>query len=357
MSGIHSDRRGTAVRLESVSKSFGAIRAVNSVSLEIQEGSFFSLLGPSGCGKSTTLRLVAGFETPDEGTIRIGERDVTSLSPRKRPTAMVFQSYALFPHMTVGQNVAYGLKVNRVESRELSARVASALDRVGLSGQTEQDVTTLSGGQQQRVALARAIAVEPEVLLFDEPLSNLDVALREQTRREIKHMQANLGTTSIYVTHDQEEAMALSDTIAVMNAGRVIQVGSPDVLYNTPKTAFVARFLGSSNILSRVGASRVSGESRDSVAPQDSEKASSPETLMMVRPEHVRISTDGSFEGRVVDRHFLGSRTVFWIEWDGGTLRAESLTSPAPVEENVRFDIETWRWVIDDTDEENGASA
>ncbi|HMB89308.1 MAG TPA: ABC transporter ATP-binding protein, partial [Rhodothermales bacterium] len=208
-----------SVRLETVTKRFGSTLAVSEVSVDIQPGEFFSLLGPSGCGKTTLLRMVAGFEQPDAGHIFIGGEEVTKATPQRRPTAMVFQSYALFPTMTVAQNVAYGLDVRRVAKAERARRVEEALARVELAGLGPKPVTQLSGGQQQRVALARALAVRPAVLLFDEPLSNLDVTLREQTRRELKELQAQLGTTSIYVTHDQQEALALSDRIAVMRAG------------------------------------------------------------------------------------------------------------------------------------------
>ena len=237
------------VRLEQVSRSFGELKAVDGVSIDIPSGSFFSLLGPSGCGKSTTLRIISGFEAPDSGKIFIGEEDVTDLQARRRPTAMVFQNYALFPHMTVGQNVAYGLKVRKLSAPDVKRRVDDALQRVDLSGFADTPVTSLSGGQQQRTALARAVAIEPRVILFDEPLSNLDVALRHQTRAELKSLQHRLGLTSIYVTHDQEEALALSDQLAVMRAGRIVQTGKPTDLYREPATAFVASFLGGSNIV------------------------------------------------------------------------------------------------------------
>src|SRR5690606_23446329 len=225
------------------------LAAVRDVSLAIPRGCFFSLLGPSGCGKTTLLRMVAGFEAPDAGRIAIGGRDVTAAPPQARPTAMVFQNYALFPTMTVGENVAYGLEVRKWKRPRIRERVAEALGRVDLGGLEAKPVGRLSGGQQQRVALARALAVEPDVLLFDEPLSNLDLKLREETRRELKALQQELGTTSLYVTHDQQEALALSDLIAVMRAGEIVEVGPPETLYIAPETAFVARFLGGSNVI------------------------------------------------------------------------------------------------------------
>ncbi len=333
---MHSDRNGAGVSLSHVDKSFGDIDAVKAVSFNVPAGSFFSLLGPSGCGKSTTLRLIAGFEAPDSGTIQIGNVDVTTVSAQNRPTAMVFQSYALFPHLSVGGNVGYGLRVKRIKGDDLKTRIESALGRVGLGGMTDLPVVSLSGGQQQRVALARAIAVEPEVLLFDEPLSNLDVALRDQTRRELKNIQATLGTTSIYVTHDQEEAMALSDTIAVMNKGRVIQVGSPKELYDTPKTAFVARFLGRSNILRGTFAEKMTLRRQDD------------KTVVMIRPEHIEIHKEGRYEATISETEYLGNRTVCWLNVDGEVLRAERTGLTGDIGSKVRFDIGAWRSVSDD---------
>ncbi|MEL6611064.1 MAG: ABC transporter ATP-binding protein [Bacteroidota bacterium] len=217
--------------MQSVTKRYGDLLAVNNVSLDVPAGSLVALLGPSGCGKTTLLRLVGGFETPDAGQITVGGRDVTRLPPQQRPSAMVFQSYALFPTMTVGENVEYGLRVRKVPRSERRPRVAEALGRVELDGLEAKPVTQLSGGQQQRVALARALAVAPAVLLFDEPLSNLDQALREATRRQLKTLLPDLGTTSLYVTHDQQEALALADQIAVMQSGRIVEVGAPEALY------------------------------------------------------------------------------------------------------------------------------
>jgi len=222
---------------------------VSRVSAKIEHGEFFTFLGPSGCGKTTTLRIIAGLELPDSGRVFIDGEDVTYLPPYRRDTAMVFQNYALWPHMTVFENVAYGLKVRKLPREEIRRRVREVLELVRLEGLEDRYPTQLSGGQQQRVALARALVVQPKVLLLDEPLSNLDAKLRVEMREELKRLQRKLGITTIYVTHDQDEAMALSDRIAVMNLGRVVEVGKPDELYRRPRSFFVATFIGRSNVV------------------------------------------------------------------------------------------------------------
>ncbi|KFF58286.1 spermidine/putrescine ABC transporter ATP-binding protein, partial [Cryobacterium sp. MLB-32] len=223
--------------------------SVADLSLDIGDGEFFTLLGPSGCGKSTTLRMVAGFVQPSDGRIMFDDDDMTTTAPNKRGTGMVFQNYALFPHMTVRANISYGLNVRKVSSGEKAARIDEALQQVGLEGYGERRIDMLSGGQQQRVALARALVIRPNVLLLDEPLSNLDAKLREETRTEIRATQKAAGTTCLYVTHDQAEAMAMSDRVAILEAGILHQVGSPRDIYHRPATAFVARFIGRSNVL------------------------------------------------------------------------------------------------------------
>ena len=242
----------TRVTLENVSKYFGTVVAVEDVSLKVEKGEFFTILGPSGCGKTTTLRIIAGFEIPDKGRVYFDDEDVTFLKPYKRNTAMVFQNYALWPHMTVFENIAYGLKVRKKElgltDEEIRKRVEWALELVKLKGFENRYPLQLSGGQQQRVALAKALVVQPRVLLLDEPLSNLDAKLRIEMREELKKLQKSLGITTIYVTHDQLEAMSMSDRIAIMNKGRVLQVGSPRELYMYPRSLFVADFLGRSSI-------------------------------------------------------------------------------------------------------------
>ncbi len=241
--------------LEAVSKTFpqhdgqGEIHAVDQVSLTIHEGEFVTLLGPSGCGKTTTLRLISGFELASDGRILLDGKDISNRPPNKRDMAMVFQSYALFPHMTVSKNIAYGLRVQRVAGKELKERVERVLDLMDLHGLGGRRPNELSGGQQQRVALARSLVVEPRVLLFDEPLSNLDAKLRVQMRSEIRNIQRRLNITSVYVTHDQVEAMALSDRIVVMNQGKIEQIGSPEEIYRRPTSRFVADFIGRANFL------------------------------------------------------------------------------------------------------------
>ena len=330
-------RVSAGVRLDRVSKHFGALKAVHELSLDVAPGAFFSLLGPSGCGKSTLLRIVAGFERPDKGRIYIRDRDVTGLAPQKRPTAMVFQNYALFPTMTVGENVEYGLRVRRVPPRERRRQVADTLRRVDLAGLEDKPVTQLSGGQQQRVALARALAVRPEVLLFDEPLSNLDVALREQTRRELKVLHAGLGTTSIYVTHDQQEALALSDSLAVMRAGMIQQIGSPEDLYREPATAFVAGFLGGSNII----------RSPKLMAMLTAGAAPPAGHVLSVRPEHLRVVADGAVPVRLHSRLFLGTYAEWVLEAAGETVRAwvDPVLEVGPT---LALEAVHFRWVLDD---------
>lgn len=241
-----------SIELVEVSKRFGKVVAVDRVSVKIEKGEFYTFLGPSGCGKTTTLRIIAGLETPDEGRVLMNGQEITYLPPHKRDTAMVFQNYALWPHMTVFDNVAYGLKIRKLPKDEIRRRVREALELVRLEGLEGRYPTQLSGGQQQRIALARALVVEPKALLLDEPLSNLDAKLRIEMREELKRLQRNLNITTIYVTHDQEEAMVLSDRIAVMNWGKVVQVGSPEELYGKPKALFVATFIGKYNLLEGV---------------------------------------------------------------------------------------------------------
>src|SRR5712671_6840501 len=235
--------------LRNISKNFGSTRAVADVALNVEHGEFFGLLGPSGCGKTTTLRMIAGLEKPDSGTIEFSGADITNLPPERRGFGMVFQNYALFPHLNVFENVAFGLRARHKVNTEISGRVASALELVQLPGYDKRRVDELSGGQQQRVAIARAIAIEPALLLFDEPLSNLDVSLREETRSELRALVKRLNLTAVYVTHDQEEAFALCDRIAVMDKGRILQTGRPRDLYDHPANVIVARFLGNNNLI------------------------------------------------------------------------------------------------------------
>ena len=324
-------------------KRYGAVAAVAGVSLAVPAGAFVSLLGPSGCGKTTLLRLVGGFETADAGTIRIGGRDVTALPPQRRPTAMVFQSYALFPTMTVGENVAYGLRVRGASKAGAREKVRQSLGRVDLAGLEDRPVAALSGGQQQRVALARAIAVEPDVLLFDEPLSNLDLALREATRAELKALQRELGVTSLYVTHDQQEALALSDRIALMRSGTLVAEGTPEDLYHDPPTAYAASFLGGANVVrDEALAERLAGEPM----PAGTALAVRPEAL-----EPVEAETDGAVPARLVGRQFLGLTSEWTVEVDGQRLRV--WTEPSrETPDAVAVVARRWRWVSDDARKE-----
>ena len=237
------------VRLERVSKFFGDVPAVDDLSLDIAEGEFFSLLGPSGCGKTTTLRMIGGFEDPSLGTVYLGGRDVTDLPPYRRDVNTVFQSYALFPHLDVFENVAFGLRRKKVGGKDIGQRVRDAMSLVDLEGFEKRKPSQMSGGQQQRVALARALVNRPKVLLLDEPLGALDLKLRKQMQLELKRIQEEVGITFIYVTHDQEEAMTMSDRLAVMRRGQIEQIGAPELVYESPATEFVAGFLGASNLL------------------------------------------------------------------------------------------------------------
>jgi spermidine/putrescine transport system ATP-binding protein len=324
------------VRLERVTKRFGDFTAVDDLSLAIEHGEFFSLLGPSGCGKTTTLRMIGGFEEATAGTIYLGEQAVTELPPFKRDVNTVFQNYALFPHLSVYENVAFGLRRRKVRNDQVRGRVAEMLELVELPGYEQRKPSQLSGGQQQRVALARALINHPRVLLLDEPLGALDLKLRKQMQIELKRIQTEVEITFVYVTHDQEEAMTMSDRIAVMRAGRIEQLGSPEELYERPRTTFVAGFLGVSNLLDGEVASRggdfVDVRLRDGAtvrAPAaDVDGATS--VRIGVRPEKLRViavdangtgSTDtslNSLEGTVVDASYIGVSTQYLVQTADG---------------------------------------
>ncbi len=288
--------------------------AVHDVSLDIRPGSFVTLLGPSGCGKTTTLRMIAGFESPDEGEIYLGDQAINELTPNKRDTAMVFQSYALLPHYNVFDNVAYGLKLRKVPKDEIRSRVMHILELVELKGMEARMTNQLSGGQQQRVALARALVIEPSVLLFDEPLSNLDAKLRISMRTEIRRIQQEVGITAIYVTHDQSEAMALSDNIIIMNKGVIAQMGTPQEVYYRPASEFVADFIGEANFLKvkvrEVNADGVTVEMngvRFPVQKPEIPVAAGEDRTVMLRPEGIRVSDSGALPCKVVLSCFMGS--------------------------------------------------
>jgi iron(III) transport system ATP-binding protein len=286
--------------LAGLCKRFGQTEAVIDVSLDVERGEFFGLLGPSGCGKTTTLRMIAGLEEPDSGTISFDEKEITRVAPERRGFGMVFQNYALFPHLNVFENVAFGLRARHKSKPEVAESVSSALELIQLSGYEKRRVDELSGGQQQRVAIARAIAIEPALLLFDEPLSNLDVTLREETRGELRELVDRLRLTAVYVTHDQEEAYALCDRIAVMVGGRLRQTGRPQDLYNRPAQLSVARFLGRNNLIRVMRTSssndQVSefktlegGHALQAAVPADSLAPLNQPCYLAIRPEHVKI--------------------------------------------------------------------
>ncbi|WP_440468746.1 ABC transporter ATP-binding protein [Pseudomonas sp. YH-1] len=296
----------TAVQFTDVSRHYGEVRAVDSVSIEIRDGEFFSMLGPSGSGKTTCLRLIAGFEQPTSGSIRIHGAEAAGLPPYERDVNTVFQDYALFPHMSVLDNVAYGLKVKGVAKAERYHRAEEALGMVALAGYGKRKPAQLSGGQRQRVALARALVNRPRVLLLDEPLGALDLKLREQMQVELKKLQRQLGITFIFVTHDQSEALSMSDRVAVFNKGRIEQVDTPGNLYRRPATRFVAEFVGTANVLRGDLAQRLLGESR-------------PHSL---RPEHVRFGHAGEGElevsGTLFDVQYMGASSRYEIELENG---------------------------------------
>ena len=307
------------VILKNVTKRFGKVVAVDNVSFKAEHGELFTLLGPSGCGKTTTLRIIAGFEIPDEGKVYFNDVDVTLKKPYERETAMVFQNYALWPHMTVFDNIAYGLKIRKLPKEEIKRRVEWVLELIGLKGLENRYPHQLSGGQQQRVALARALVVEPKVLLMDEPLSNLDAKLRLRMREEIKRIQKELGITTIYVTHDQEEAMSLSDRVAVMNAGKILQIGTPKEVYMRPANLFVATFIGRSTALmgrvEDVGGGRVVLSVEEGVRLKGRVASGysisvGDEAVAIMRPEDFSLEPLGAegnvLEGRVELTMFIG---------------------------------------------------
>jgi putative spermidine/putrescine transport system ATP-binding protein len=302
--------------LDGLTKRYGATTAVDNLSLSIEKGEFFSLLGPSGCGKTTTLQMIAGFVEPTAGTVTLDGADLLAVKPAKRGLGIVFQSYALFPHMTVGANVAFGLEMRGVARGERERRVADALDLVGLAGFADRFPRSLSGGQQQRVALARALVIRPHVLLLDEPLSNLDAKLREDMQVELRQIQRTVGITMILVTHDQAEAMALSDRIVIMNEGRVEQIASPDRAYEAPASRFVATFLGKSNVLTgRIAEGRLEIGEETWPSPCRLEGG----VAVTVRPEKITFAENG-LKGIVRNRLFLGSQWLFQIETRAGVV-------------------------------------
>jgi len=313
------------VVLENVTKRFGRTLAVDQVSLQIEPGELVTLLGPSGCGKTTTLRIVAGLETATEGRVFIGEAEVTHLPPNARDVTMMFQSYALFPHLTVFENVAYGLRVLRWPETKIKQSVQEVLELVGMPGMEGRNPSALSGGQQQRVALARSLVLHPKVLLFDEPLSNLDAKLRKRMREEIRLLQQRLGITAIYVTHDQAEALAISDRIVVMDRGRISEIGTPLDLYHAPGNRFVAEFIGEANFLPATVEVVSEGWANIKIGPQSlrvrSRRVSPGPVTVLARPEAIRIRADGDgLAGTIEKVSYLGSSADYTVETTLGSV-------------------------------------
>ncbi len=317
--------RHADVRLDEVTKRFDDVVAVDRLSLDVERGSFFALLGPSGCGKTTTLRMIGGFEQPTEGRIFLGDREVSGLPAYKRDVNTVFQSYALFPHLSVFENVAFGLRRRAVRGQTLSGRVRAMLEIVGLAGMEKRKPRQLSGGQQQRVALGRALVNKPQVLLLDEPLGALDLKLRKQMQLELKGIQHDVGITFIHVTHDQEEAMTMADRIAVMNHGRIEQLGTPTELYETPATAFVASFLGVSNLIPGTvsGSDTVllRGGPEVRVRP-DALAGRTGSVAVGIRPEKIELGDrqPNTLDGTVVEEAYVGVATQYIVDTGCGRL-------------------------------------
>lgn len=343
-----------AVELRGVSKRFGSVAAVDNVSLTVQAGEFLTLLGPSGCGKTTLLRLVAGFEFPDTGSVFLDGRDVGSVPPHQRNVNQVFQSYALFPHLNVRENIAFGLRMQRLPAREIAQRVEAAIALVALGGCEDRRAHQLSGGQRQRVALARALAPRPAVLLLDEPLSALDARLRQSMQLELKRLQRQVNTTFIFVTHDQDEALTMSDRIALVHRGRVEQIGAPPELYHHPATAFAAEFIGHANLLEaeRLGSDplettlRIDGGTMELRIPSARWSTGLTRAKLSIRPEKIHLSKTrqpggNSFAARVVQEVFKGPTDWLVLETEGGrrlhalTANASALHEPIHAGENI----------------------
>jgi iron(III) transport system ATP-binding protein len=353
----HSAAAAPEIEVRDLVIRYGDVHAVGPVSFQVEQGEQLTLLGPSGCGKTTTLRAIAGLEPPKSGAIRIrgetmydGARGV-NVPAERRGLSMVFQSYAIWPHMTVFENVAYGLRVRRTSEAEIRDKVQQALDLVKMGAFAERNASQLSGGQQQRVAVARACAFSPKVLLFDEPLSNLDAKLRAEMRIELRELQHRLGVTSVYVTHDLEEALAMSDRIIVMRGGHIEQTGSPGEIYNYPRTAFVADFVGSANLiagrlrpdLARDGGIAIEAVGGNIVHGDAHGRAPGPSPVMSVRTVHLQVSTEPPQQSvnvwPVVVRHavFLGDLTQLHVEWGGRELVIRQTAAAAPAEGSTAY--------------------
>jgi putative spermidine/putrescine transport system ATP-binding protein len=326
-------RGGTSVSLRGLTRVFGATRALDEMSLDIAPGELVALLGPSGCGKTTALRIVAGFEFADAGEVLIDGRDVSAVPANRRDMGMVFQSYSLFPNMSALDNVAFGLRMRRVGGSARGKRAAELLDMVGLSPQAKQFPHQLSGGQQQRVALARALAIEPRVLLLDEPLSALDAKVRLQLREQIRALQQRLGTTTLFVTHDQEEALSMSDRVGVMRSGKLEQVATPDELYSRPATAFVAEFVGTMNRLpAELGSGAASVTVLGTTVPVQPGGPASDPVDALIRPENLTVTLASDGDGIVTVRTFLGAITRVAVRLSGDTEVLVDVSTPLAAE-------------------------
>ncbi|SMP67350.1 ABC transporter ATP-binding protein [Anoxynatronum buryatiense] len=314
-------------------KRFGDFTAIDNLSLDIADGEFITLLGPSGCGKTTTLRSIAGFIEPDEGDILFDQKRVNDIPPNKRSTAMVFQSYALFPHMTVKKNIAFGLKMKKVNKTEAEKRISEAIELVGLTGLEGRFPKELSGGQQQRVAVARALVMQPDILLFDEPLSNLDAKLREKMRVEIRELQRKLKITAIYVTHDQAEALVISDRVVIMNKGVIQQIGKPTDVYNRPNSAFVADFIGTANFIDGTVKEKLEADTwlleteiGNIKTMTEYQLALGDQVLLSVRPEDLLMEkgSENTFQGVITTQTYMGNFVDYHVEVAGKSLRIQS---------------------------------
>lgn len=337
--------QGSVVSVRDIRKRYGDVEALLGVSLDIRPGEFFSLLGPSGCGKTTLLRLIAGFEEPSEGSLQIAGKNMVGVPPYQRPVNTVFQNYALFPHLNVEGNIGFGLRMKRMAKADIAERVHWALETVNLQGYNKRKITELSGGQKQRVALARALVNEPEVLLLDEPLSALDLKLRQELRLELMQLQERLGITFVFVTHDQEEALVMSDRIAVMNKGRIEQLGPPEELYELPKTEFVATFLGESNLIpaTAIAAQRV----KTPIGELATEETLQPgkEYMLSMRPEKLRLfreppGHENVIKAKVDDIIYTGVENRYMLDVGGRILLAYSLNQDLQEPGHEEFDYD-----------------
>ena len=336
--------RANAIELRGVGKAYGDGVALHPVDLDIRDGEFFCLLGPSGCGKTTTLNIIGGFVQPTSGVVMIGGQDMTKRPPNRRPVNTVFQSYALFPHLNVLENVSFGLRMARVPKREQRDRAQDSLDLVGLGTFAERPVSQLSGGQAQRVAIARALVNKPSVLLLDEPLGALDLKLRKRLQTELSLIQRHVGTTFVFVTHDQEEAMALADRIVILNEGRIEQIGTPEQIYRRPASLFAADFIGESNILH----GKKDGDTfvlNTGAKVPISAQAPGEVTSLVIRPEALRIGKDGFIGAQVLSRGYLGSTTRMVLQLENSEVQVVSSLNDSDMHNLAEIGLETGEFV------------